>query len=294
MLRRRTLTSQVIEYVLGLIKSGKVAPGESLPTEKELTATLGVSRTCIREGMKSLEFLRLVRIRPRIGAVVLDASPGALLTAEHLSSGEDLEEPDVLLEFRQIIETGVASLAAEKATESDILAMERALDKCKSEIDSGSLDFCADMSFHAEVAAASKNPLAIMVWKIISAQLTGIFKHTVQMPNVPEDSLHDHLQVLRAIKERSPAKARAAMRTHLENADAVWRIVRAQQAAPEAGSRGNTKVPLELDLDSLTHEVHERTKAAKSSKPRTRRLLHVKHPVPPVSRKRSKPEAHHP
>jgi len=293
LLRRRTLTSQVIEYVLGLIKSGKIGPGESLPTEKELTATLGVSRTCIREGMKSLEFLRLVRIRPRVGAVVLDASPGALLTAEHLSSGENIEEPDVLLEFRQIIETGVVSLAAEKATESDIRAMERALDKCKSEIDSGNLDYCADLSFHAEIAAASKNPLAIMVWNMISSQLAGISKHTVQMPRVPEDSLHDHLQVLRAIKERSPAKARAAMRTHLENADAVWRIVRAQQAGPEAGSQSSTKVPMELNLDSLPHEDHARTKTAKASKPGNRRLLHIKHAAPPVSRKRSKPKVHH-
>jgi len=244
LLRRRTLTSQVIEYVLDLIRSGKVGPGESLPTEKDLTAALGVSRTCVREGMKSLEFLRLVRIRPKVGAVVLEASPAALLTAEHLASGEGTQEPDVLIEFRKIIETGVASLAAEKATDDDIVAMEKALEKYQREIESGKVDYCTDILFHAEIAAASKNPMAMMVWEMISSQLAEIFEHTIQMPKVPEESLHDHLQVLQAIKEHNPGRARAAMRSHLENADRVWRIVRAQQAPPAPVDRIKATLPV--------------------------------------------------
>jgi len=233
LLKRRTLTSQVIEYILDLMKSGKIASGETLPTEKELTATLGVSRSCVREGMKSLEFLRLVRIRPKVGAIVLEASPTALLTAEHLSSGEEAPEPSVLMEFRKIIETGVASLAAEKATDSEIHVMEQGLERYEQEIDNGRIDYCTDIAFHAQVAAASKNPMAIMVWEMISSQLTSIFKHTVRMPKVSEEALHDHRQVFRAIQEHNPAKARAAMRTHLEHAERVWRIVEAQQALPE-------------------------------------------------------------
>jgi GntR family transcriptional repressor for pyruvate dehydrogenase complex len=183
--------------------------------------------------MKSLEFLRLIRIRPKVGAVVLEASPAALMTAEHLSSGDEAPEPSVLVEFRKIIETGVASLAAEKATNSEILAMEKGLEKYEQEIGSGKVDFCTDITFHTQVAAASKNPMAIMVWEMISAQLTAIFKHTIRMPKVSEEALHDHLQVFRAIKEHNPAKARAAMRAHLEHAERMWRIIQAQQASPE-------------------------------------------------------------
>jgi DNA-binding FadR family transcriptional regulator len=243
LLRRRTLTSQVVDYILNLIKTGKVAAGETLPTEKEFTATLGVSRTCVREGMKSLEFLRLIRIRPKIGAVVLEASPAALLTAEHLASDENISEPSVLIEFRKIIETGVASLAAEKATESEIIAMERGLEKYEREIGSGKVHFCTDLTFHAQVAVASKNPMAIMVWEMISAQLTSISEHTLRMPGVSEEALHDHIAVFRAIKEHNPAKARAAMRAHLEHADRVWRIIQAQKAAPEpAGKTAETSL----------------------------------------------------
>lgn len=241
LLKRRTLSSQVIEYVLDLIRSGKIAPGGTLPTERELTSSLGVSRTCVREGLKSLEFLRLIRIRPKVGAVVLEISPAALLTAEHLSSAESAPEPDVLLEFRKIIETGVASLAAEKATEDDILSMERALEQYKQGIDRGRIDYCTDIFFHAEIASASKNPMAIMVWEMISSQLDEIFRRTVQMPKVPEETLHDHLQLFQAIKQHNPRKARAAMRKHLENAERVWRIARAQ-TSPSTAVASNANV----------------------------------------------------
>lgn len=234
MIKRRTVTAQVIEYVLGLIKSGQAKPGENLPTEKALTATLGVSRTCVREGMKSLEFLRLVHIRPKVGAIVLEASPAAMLTAEYLLSDEGDKQPEVLLEFRKIIETGIVSLAAEKATFKEISAMKKALKKYEKEIATGKIDYHTDILFHAEMAAASKNPLVIMVWEIISSQLSEIFRYTIQMPKVPEESLRDHRQILEAIAEHNPVKARAVMRSHLDHAHSVWRIAGAQLAAKPA------------------------------------------------------------
>ncbi len=75
MIKRQTLTSQVFDHILNLVKSGQVKPGEKLPTEKQLTAELGVSRTCVREAVKSLESLRVISVRPRVGAVVLELSP---------------------------------------------------------------------------------------------------------------------------------------------------------------------------------------------------------------------------
>jgi GntR family transcriptional repressor for pyruvate dehydrogenase complex len=88
-----------------------VKVGETLPTENELTTTLGVSRTCVREALKSLEFLRLITIRPRIGAIVQETSSAMLLSAQHFSS-DSAQKVDVLQEFRNIIEVGMVSLAA--------------------------------------------------------------------------------------------------------------------------------------------------------------------------------------
>jgi DNA-binding FadR family transcriptional regulator len=241
LLKRRTLTSQVIEHVLSLIKTRKVKVGETLPTEKRLTEVLGVSRTCVREALKSLEFLGLVTIRPRIGAVVQESSSAMLLSAQHFST-DDAQNVDVLQEFRNIIEVGMVSLAAERATREDILYMERAIETYESEIGRGKLDCYTDMEFHKAVAAASKNPMAIKVWDEIAPRLAEVLTHTIQMPKVPEESVHDHLKILRAIKERSPQKARAAMRAHLKNADCVRRVAQIKHSGAGAQRHAGTRL----------------------------------------------------
>ncbi len=240
MLRRQTLTSQVVDYVLDLIKSGKVKAGEKLPTEEQLTQTLGVSRTCVREAMKSLESLRVVRIRPRIGATVLEPSPLNLLHAEHFSIAMQQQKTDVLLEFRKIMEVGLASLAAEKADPSDLAAMSAALDSYRKEVEEKQIDCCTDMSFHAALAKASKNPIAELVWQMISSHLAPMLERTVEIPNVADETLRDHQKIFQAIRSGNARKAREAMRLHLENADRVWRIAATEDhrnSSPARSSR---------------------------------------------------------
>lgn len=95
--------------------------------------------------------------------------------------------------------------------------------------------------------------MAIMVWEMISSQLTSIFKHTIRMPGVPKEALHDHMAVFRAIKEHNPAKARSAMRAHLEHADRVWRIVHAQQESPEASDKAEAISPIQSKDGNKSH-----------------------------------------
>ena len=224
LIRRQTLTSQVVDYVLSLIKSGKFQPGQKLPTENQLIDSLGVSRTCVREAMKSLESLRIVQIRPRVGATVLEPSPANLLHAEHFSIAMQKLQTDVLLEFRMIMEVGLASLAAEKRTEADLDAMSLALENYRRELASNQADCCTDMSFHSALASAAKNPIAVMVWQMLSSRLTEILRRTIVLPSVPEQSYRDHIKIFRAIKQGNPKKASHAMRLHLENADRIWRL----------------------------------------------------------------------
>jgi GntR family transcriptional regulator, transcriptional repressor for pyruvate dehydrogenase complex len=222
LLKRKTLTSQVIDYVVGMIRNGEVKPGERLPTETELTQSLGVSRTCVREAIKSLESLGLISVRQRIGAVVLEPSASNLLNAEQFSVAIQSQQTDDLLEFRKIMEVGLASLAAEKADDADIDTMKAALDRYRAEMATN------DMSFHAALAQASKNPIAVLVWQMLSARLAKILSRTSTLPHVCEDTLRDHEQIYRAIKSRDPRKARESMRKHLEHADRIWRIAQTE------------------------------------------------------------------
>jgi DNA-binding FadR family transcriptional regulator len=237
-LQRKTLTSQVIDHILGLIKTNNMQPGDRLPTEKQLTASLGVSRTCVREAMKSLESLKLISIRAKIGAVLLQPSKLALFTAEHLSDAINEEQTDALIEFRKIIEVGLTTLAAERAHDEDLAAMKKALDEHRRAIETNGAAYAADIAFHMAIAQAARNPVAIRVFEMILEPLSEQRKRTGSVPRAAEEGLRDHYRIYKAIEELNPEKARLAMIAHMKTAERFWRIAstqvpRAEEKAPQ-------------------------------------------------------------
>jgi len=241
-IKRQTLTSQVIDHVVDLIKSGQVKPGEKLPTEKTLTETLGVSRTCIREAMKSLESLRLISIRPKVGTVVLTPTPAGMFSGKSLSTLAHLQETDVLVEFRSIIEVGLAVLAAKKSTRDDLAAMRKALDEHKRALETDGVAYPADIAFHKAIAEASRNPIAIAVLQMISEPLTEQRRRTNRVPHAAEDGLRDHRRIFRAIQQRDRDKARQAMIAHMRTARHYWRLARAQDGTAPQVTLGVTSI----------------------------------------------------
>jgi DNA-binding FadR family transcriptional regulator len=221
---------QVITHLLGLIRSGKVQPGEQLPTEKQLTEQLQVSRTCVREAIKSLEMLRLIKVSPRVGAVVLEPSPTALINAEHLSESAYLQRTDALIEFRRILELGLVALAASNATEEDLgklqailVEHERVLKSHRRSVEEEPAFYQElgeiNIRFHTAIAEATKNPIAILVLQAISAPLLNRSRQTNILPGVTDAGLREHKSIYRALKAHDPDKARIAMRSHIESAE---------------------------------------------------------------------------
>jgi GntR family transcriptional repressor for pyruvate dehydrogenase complex len=190
--------------------------------------------------MKALESLQLVRIRPRIGAIVLSPSLVQLKKAENFSVSLLTQNGDVVLDFRKILEVGLASLAAERADRNDIRGMQALLDKYTQSLKAHQIDNCADISFHDALAAASKNPIAINAWKMTCARVQQLNDLEKSLPNVGAITLRDHEKIFKAIQEHNPAKARAAMRTHLTNVERVWRIV----LAPEPNNSSTSQPQL--------------------------------------------------
>lgn len=189
-----------------------------------------MSRTCVREAIKSLESLQLISVRPKIGAIVLEPSPIALINAEYLSTSAFMQQADSLIEFRKVLELGLVALAAEKSTEADWAAMRQVLaeqeDALRMDRSTPHADLLfheaigkANIRFHKAVAEATRNPLAIMVLQAISEPLIEVSRRTNEMPGVPEAGLRQHWAIYRAIRENNPEKARHAMRAHLEAAE---------------------------------------------------------------------------
>lgn len=184
-----------------------------------------------------------------MGAVVLEPTPVALINAEYLSTSAFMQQAESLIEFRKVLELGLVALAAEKATEADWAAMrevlaeqEAALRMDRSTRHGNTLFYeaigDANIRFHKAVAAATRNPLAIMVLEAISAPLGEVSRRTNEMPGVPEAGLQQHWAIYRGIRENNPEKARRAMQLHLAAAERNAHILESedQELAPSATS----------------------------------------------------------
>ncbi len=137
--RGRTLAEEVVGNLTDSIQQGQIKPGDKLPTESEIMATLGVSRTVVREALSRLQASGLVETRHGIGTFVL-ARPVETHSPFRIDPSAMVTAMDVLamLEFRVSLEAEAASPAATRRSDEQLTAIRRALDDMKRKASEGS------------------------------------------------------------------------------------------------------------------------------------------------------------
>lgn len=198
--RRATLTQVVAQQLAVLISNGNLKPGDKLPTERELVRQMAVSRTCVREALRSLEAMNLIRIRQGAGSFVLARD----IDIEHL------------MEARKILEVEIAALVTQRATAEDFLAMEGALAGVESADRDGEEIRTHTIAFHLAVAEASHNPALV---KMMSSVRGLMHMEGARLDNIPGRSaveLRSHRLLYEALRTGDPEKARQAMREHID------------------------------------------------------------------------------
>ena len=229
--------SEVVADRLGAaIRDGDFAPGERLPTEKELAERYEVSRMVVREAMSRLRSESLVETRQGLGAFVT-AEPGKdlfRLDADTEAAG-NLRH---VFQLRIAVEGTAARLAAINGGPDDHDEMRRALHRLKQDIALGRDGTDADSSFHAAIARASGNPYMLRFLAFLGANLRGAIAQARSntAERLPDRILiveAEHEAVLAAIVDGNPAAAEQAMRHHLGSA--MERLGLGAFAEPEAG-----------------------------------------------------------
>ncbi|WP_250535819.1 FadR/GntR family transcriptional regulator [Caballeronia sp. AZ10_KS36] len=240
--RSRNLTEEVVAELSERIRSGTLQPGDKLPTESEIMAQLGVSRTVVRESISRLQAARLVQTRHGIGTFVLEAGDHDRFQIE---AAGDLTIRDVMaiLELRISLEAEAAGLAAMRRTDENLAQMRRALDEFERHIASGTENaVAADVAFHLELAKATGNRY---FHSILSQLGNTIIPRTrvnsaALAHNDPGSYLdrvnREHEDIYDAIERRDPEAARAAMRMHLSNSRE--RLRRAQETSVKSSDAG--------------------------------------------------------
>ncbi len=187
------------------IVTGQYKPGDTLPTEPEVQAEFGVSRTAVREAISLLAAKGLTSSRPKIGTRVRPAVDWNRFDVDVLrwqvDQGPSDEFVNSLFEMREIIEPSAASLAAERATADDIATLGVAMGGIQSHLRGGPEQIAADMDFHMGILQASRNPILISVGAMINSALEISF--TIGWRTVmAEDSVLQHRAVYEMIAAR--------------------------------------------------------------------------------------------
>lgn len=212
---KRTSTRTVVDQLLRLIREGTWKVGDRLPSEKELVEQLGVGRSTVREALQNLAAVNVIESSPGQRTVVKAPSPSEIFRSDLvglLISDSAVEE---LLEMRTMIEPDCARLAAERASDETLDAIEHLLDAHEREHLAGGPVASYGARFHLAVARAAGNRVAAAFMESILDILTDRAMNADRIVGARAREIADHRMLLRLMRRREPERAAEAMREHI-------------------------------------------------------------------------------
>ena len=199
----------------------EMAPGDTLPSERELVQMLGVSRSSVREAVHSLELIGLLEARQGVGTVVRDPAAAASLNSVVDVLLQKQKHIAELLDVRKMLEPPVAQSAARHVTPDQIAEMENILQRQEEKLHCNQPTIEEDSQFHYAVAAAADNSVVLKLVDVLMDLLRETRERSLQVGGRQEKSLSGHRRILAALKRGDAAGAAAAMRRHLSEIENI-------------------------------------------------------------------------
>lgn len=211
-----------VDHLGKAIVAGRYAPGTAIPPEPMLCEELGVSRTVVREAVKSLIAKGLVTSGPKVGTRVLAPEHWNWFDPDVIAwqgdAGITHEFLRDLQDLRRVVEPAAVRMAAERATPEDIAEIERAYEGMKQAVEKGGDYVTHDLHFHQGLLRASRNRMIVQMSKALGALLRTSFEISTARKDGPRNSLPLHRAVLDAVRAHDPEKAERAALTLIDGA----------------------------------------------------------------------------
>ncbi len=215
--RTSRLFEQIVQQVEDTILSGQLKPGDQLPAERDLAQRFGVSRTAVREAVKTLREKGLLEAYSGRGTFVTNGTSQAIRQSLDLMIRINQQEGSAhLAELRQVLEPEIAALAAPRIEEQLLSTMREAVATMDRNLHAPDVYVEADLDFHLALAEAVGNPLILSLLDSIVGLLREQRSRIFKIDGGPERGQFHHKRILAAIEKRDPEKAREAMRAHLK------------------------------------------------------------------------------
>lgn len=218
----KNVLGNTLDHLGEAIVAGRYAPGSSIPPEPTLCDELGVSRTVVREAVKSLAAKGMLVTGPKVGTRVMPSDHWNWFDPDVVTwqskAGLTREFLRDLQELRRVVEPAAVRLAAERATPADIADIETAYAGMKDAIENGGDYVTHDLRFHQGLLRACHNRMVVQMSKALGALLRTSFEISTTRPDGPSLSLPMHRAVLDAVIARAPQKAERAILVLIDGA----------------------------------------------------------------------------
>ncbi|ANE47097.1 hypothetical protein SY83_13440 [Paenibacillus swuensis] len=205
----------VTKQIMDLIKSGYFKPHEKLPGEMELMEMMNVGRSTIREAKRILSSMNLIESRAGKGCIVKEVSVDSIFNEDML---EMLirDEEEMLHESRILIESQIAMLALQRATEADLAKMQQCVELLKRAITIGGDVYEPGTAFHKALSEASYNRVMIKIHDLLSSTLVKLQKPGYEQKYDPDKEIQVHQDLVDALKARNKEMLMEALDRHFE------------------------------------------------------------------------------
>ncbi|TNC74859.1 FadR/GntR family transcriptional regulator [Rubellimicrobium roseum] len=216
-IQRESVAEQVARRILDLVVARQLRPGDQLPPERDLAESLGVSRPSVREAIRGLSILGVVRSRQGGGSTISALDAQALLSPIQFFLA--LEEGNIraLYDARSLIESDVARRAAVNMDDASLDRLEGILAAQESTLQDATAFRASDFAFHQAIWQGCGNPFLRRIGESLNVLGLEVRKRASETAGVLEQSLRDHRLLLDALRARDPEAAARAAETHMQN-----------------------------------------------------------------------------
>ncbi len=216
-IERNSVAEQVAKRLLTSCARANLNPGDMLPTERELAAMMQVSRPSVREAIRGLQILGVLKVRQGAGIFVSSLDASELLGPLQFLITLNVQNVDALYEARVLVDGGIARMAATHLSNEDIERL-KGMILAQRDLVLDPLGFrVSDLEFHRTISESTGNPFLVRTSSglyVLGMEYRRIASET---PGVLRQSLADHELIVEALAARDPDAAAVAMEVHMRN-----------------------------------------------------------------------------
>ena len=220
MFARMLVPQSVARKIQGMILTGELGAGHKIPSQRDLSQSLKISRASLREALLTLETLGMLVTYPGRGTFVSEGPPSETRNMARWRYADSYPVADVF-ETRRLLEGSICEHAAATLAMEDFDRLSQIADDMERSWSTGDLlsNVESDLEFHALIVSGCRNRMLVDLYRSVQAVITETQRQPIPItaPARMSDSIAEHRRILKALRARDGAAARQRMEEHISN-----------------------------------------------------------------------------